>query len=243
MFKLTMKSKNRKTGNIPVSMSPKHTCPDACPMKNNGCYAALGPLNIQWQRYSKTSNVKQDYAEFISNVKALPNGQLWRHNQAGDLLMDAKHHDRINANAAMKLAKANTGKVGFTYTHYPILRSQASDNVGIASILANRKAIESMNRLGFTVNISANNLAHADVISDSNINAPIVSVVPINSPAKLTTPKGHKVIVCPSQTRSNVTCATCKLCANAKRKVIIGFRVHGVATNKMANIVNNWRIA
>jgi len=33
--------------------------------------------------------------------------------------------------------------------------------------------------------------------------------------------------VCPAQTREDVTCASCGLCAIPDRRVIIGFRAHG----------------
>jgi hypothetical protein len=35
------------------------------------------------------------------------------------------------------------------------------------------------------------------------------------------------IIVCPAQTRDDVTCETCGLCARADRAVIVGFRAHG----------------
>ena len=51
---LTLKSRNKKTGNIPVSTSGKHTCPDACPLKASGaCYAMGGPLGMFWTKVSK----------------------------------------------------------------------------------------------------------------------------------------------------------------------------------------------
>jgi hypothetical protein len=43
----------------------------------------------------------------------------------------------------------------------------------------------------------------------------------------VTTPEGRTIIVCPAQTREDITCATCGLCARADRRVIIGFRAHG----------------
>jgi hypothetical protein len=49
MFHLTLKSRNVKTGPIPVSTSTRKTCPDSCPFKNNGCYAESGPLAIHWK--------------------------------------------------------------------------------------------------------------------------------------------------------------------------------------------------
>jgi len=52
-------------------------------------------------------------------------------------------------------------------------------------------------------------------------------VVPIDTPEKTYTPEGRKIIVCPAQSRDDVTCKSCGLCARADRDAIIGFRAHG----------------
>jgi polyferredoxin len=49
----------------------------------------------------------------------------------------------------------------------------------------------------------------------------------MDTPEKTETPEGRTIIVCPAQTREDITCATCGLCARADRRVIIGFRAHG----------------
>lgn len=79
---LTAKSSNRKTGPIPVSTTTPDTCPDVCPFKNGGCYAKVVPLAIVWGNVERKGD---DWGTFCSKVAAMPDGQLWRHNQAGDL--------------------------------------------------------------------------------------------------------------------------------------------------------------
>src|SRR6516162_5607019 len=92
-YRLTLKSSNKKTGPIPVSTTESSSCPD-CPLKNNGCYAEQQPLLGIWQETDagqwhnkKTGKLHRAVTidEFCANVAALPEGQLWRHNQAGDL--------------------------------------------------------------------------------------------------------------------------------------------------------------
>lgn len=204
---LTRESANKKTGPIPVSTSPSLTCPDACPLKTKGCYAKSGPLGIHWRAVD--SGRGMEWGEFLAVVKALPSRQLWRHNQAGDL---PGIGDAIAPGPLAELAKANTGRRGFTYTHKP-------------PVGQNLRAIRGAVRAGFTVNLSANSLAHADVLAPLGL--PVCAIVPAGTPAKFSTPAGNRGVVCPAQLRDGVTCKTCGLCAVAGRKVIVGFLPHG----------------
>ena len=115
MYHLTRVSNNRKTGPIPVSTTTSDSCPPTCSLKGAGCYAEQGRLGIWW-RQVKTKGV--DLEAFAAQVKRLPKGQLWRHNQAGDL----PHTDgRIDVEALQRIVGANRGKRGFTYTHHSML--------------------------------------------------------------------------------------------------------------------------
>jgi hypothetical protein len=81
---ITMKSANVKTGPIPVSTSSADTCPGSCPFKKQGCYADSGPLALHWAKVTAGDRGMQ-WSEFCDVIAALPAGQLWRMNQAGDL--------------------------------------------------------------------------------------------------------------------------------------------------------------
>ncbi len=227
MFHLTRVSANAKTGPIPVSTSEKNTCPDACPLKKSGCYAATGKVNIHWLKVTRGER-GMGWGEFVQAIKHLPYGQFWRHNQAGDLPGD---NNAIDAKALGQLVDANKGKRGFTYTHKPTLDGQA-DN---AIVHTNRKAIANANAKGFTVNLSADNLAEADALAKQNI-GPVVTLLPSTQKATSYTPEGRKVIVCPAVTREYVTCATCQLCQKVDRSVIVGFPAHGLAFRKVSGI-------
>ena len=202
---LTLKSTNQKTGPIPVSTSPDSTCPPACPFMGEGCYADSGPLKIHWTQVSKGQR-GEPWAVFLSRVRSLPESQLWRHNQAGDL---PGAGNRIDAKQLGELANSNRGKRGFTYTHKPVV---ATAGVPSAVVQANRKAVKAAVKAGFTVNLSGNSLAHADRLSKTGL--PVATVVPPGAPSRFTTPAGNKVVVCPAQRSDTITCSTCRLCSS-----------------------------
>jgi hypothetical protein len=221
MIHLTLKSANIKTGPIPVSTSSADTCPDACPLKAGGCYAKSGPLGMHWQKV--TAGKRGDgLTPFVQAVRKLPAGQLWRHNQAGDL---PGVGDRINTRKLARIVSANKGRRGYTYTHKP------------PTLGNNSQAIKAANEAGFTVNLSGNSLSHADELKALNI-GPVVAIVPEDAPDKGTTPAGNRWIACPAQTRDDVTCASCKLCAVATRTVIVAFKAHGTSKRKATAIAN-----
>jgi len=217
-FAFARKSRNAKTGDIPVTTSDAKTCPDACPLKSSGaCYAKHGPLGMYWKKIN-AGQYASTWSHLLEQVKALPDGQLWRHNQAGDLPGD---NDAIDPVAIRELIEANRGKRGFTYTHKPVDDCHKE----------NRYLVRMANKLGFTVNLSADNLTEADDLKALN-SGPVVTVLPREAPQVSFTPNGHKVVVCPAQSRDDVSCKTCGLCAISTRDVIVGFLAHGVSAKK-----------
>lgn len=213
---LTMKSRNVKTGPIPVSTTAAQSCPTACPFNSGGgCYAASGPLALHWKKVSE-NRAGDTMGAFLNKIRALPAGQLWRHNQAGDL---AGAGDALDVNALDALVSANEGKRGFTYTHKPLAKR------------LEQLAIARANKRGFTINLSANSAAQADALADMKI-APVVCVLPADASENTKTPAGRKIVVCPATIRDGVSCATCKLCAVAQRDFIVGFPAHGTSKRK-----------
>jgi hypothetical protein len=216
---LTIKSKNKKTGPIPVSTTSADTCPDACPFKSNGCYADGYPLKGRWDEVTRGER-GGSFKAFLAQIAALPEGQLWRHNQAGDLPGDGVN---INPDDMGELVSSNSGKAGFTFTHY-------EPHVG-----SNAEIIADANRGGFTVNLSANNLAHADELAALDI-GPVAAVLPADfNGRKTTTPQGRLVAQCPA-TYNDTSCKDCGLCAKANRKVIVGFPAHGNSKRKASAV-------
>ena len=225
-YHLTPVSRNGKTGPIPVSTTSARTCPPTCPFNDEGgCYAETGPLALHWRQVTLgTRGTGLD--EFCAAIAALPEGQLWRHNQAGDLPGDGV---TIDASSLDKLAAANEAKRGFTYTHYDLTDAH------------NREAVRAANERGFTINASANHVGHADELAEAleGTGIPITVVLPEEAEqvASLRTPAGRKVVVCPAtRPGSEVTCATCALCHVRENRAIVGFPVHGTRKRKAEQV-------
>jgi hypothetical protein len=154
-------------------------------------------------------------------VSRFPKRQLWRHNQAGDL---AGKGDHIDAVALAELVAANKGRNGFTYTHKPPKGS-------------NLRAIKRANANGFTVNLSANGLRHADKLA--RLDLPVAVLLPKeveeSETCVLATPQGRHVTVCPGAYR-DMTCAECGLCQVRSRKTIVGLPAQRNARNIVSAI-------
>ena len=213
-YHMTRISGNKKTGPIPVTTSSRSTCP-TCPLKGNGCYAEGGPLRLHWDKVSNTER-GVSLKKLCSEISTLPKHQLWRWAQAGDLPGD---NDRIDVMAMAELVEANDRRQGFAFTHY-------DPRVG-----TNDVAIAGANARGFTVNLSANDLSHADELYALGV-GPVVVVLPIDQTKPTKTPAGHHVSVCPAAVRDDVTCASCGICAVPHRRAIIGFPAHGSGAKK-----------
>lgn len=217
MFKFVRKSANAKTGPIPVVYSSRSTCPDSCAHKGAGCYAESGPIAWQWRRVDAQG---VDLAQLCESIRTIPRGHLWRYGVAGDLPGSG---DSLDRQALDKIVKANKGRRGFAYTHK----------------LTDLDAIRSATRQGFTINVSADSVALADKYY--SLDLPVTVVVPRDVPEVTYTPEGVRIVVCPAQTRNDVTCQSCGLCAIADRPVIVGFRAHGSGAGKIEkrlNVVN-----
>jgi hypothetical protein len=87
---------------------------------------------------------------------------------------------------------------------------------------------------GFTVNLSGNNVEHADRLARTGL--PVATVVAPGAPARFLTPAGNKVVICPAQRSETTTCATCRLCSRADRGFMIGFLPHGTGAKKVSAV-------
>lgn len=216
----TLRSANVKTGPIPTSVTSANSCPTSCPFMGSGCYAESGPLALHWAKTS-TGERGMNWTEFCDMVRALPEGQLFRHNVAGDLPGLLGYSESIDPVLLGELVHANIGKRGFTYTHK-------------TNYVGNHFWIKAANNWGFTVNLSANNLEHADTLARLDI-GPVVTVLPVDAPKTTITPEGRTVVTCPATYLDNVSCATCQLCQR-QRSTIIGFPAHGTSKAKAQRV-------
>ena len=227
-FLITHKSGNRITGPIMITTSPRTTCPLACPFRKDGhsaeaglCYAEHGHLgHYIWSGLDKTRAGQMisgripvySFTQLREAITALPEGTLWRHNQAGDLPSDDMK--TIARDRLRQLVAANKGRRGFTYTHFDVVKNRA-----------NRATVREANADGFTINLSADTLAEADELADAEC-GPVTVVLSALQMENTITPAGRKVVICPARVRHDMTCATCGICAQ-QRKAIIGFPALG----------------
>ena len=214
-YHFTRISRNRKTGPIPVTTTSANSCPPTCGLRRNGCYAESGPLALHWRAVSQGAR-GTSFEELRQEISTLRRHALWRHNQAGDLTPSSP--GVIDARLLMKLAMANKGRRGFTYTHYP-------------PTPANQAAVGQANQLGFTVNLSAETLTQADSYAELRI-APVVVILPIGSHQPVRTPGGRHVVVCPASL-GNTDCLNCGICQRRDRVAVIGFPAHGARSKRV----------
>ncbi len=206
---------------MPVSMSERGTCPPSCSFYEAGCYADYGKLSIHWRGLS-AGKIGLAWSDFLDAVRGLPEGTLWRHNEAGDLPGPGQTLDRAKLFA---LVAANRDRRGFTYTH---LHAKAGH--------LEKRAIEKANRDGFTINLSADSPEEADALA-ATWKAPITVVLPHDAPDRgNVTPAGRMIVVCPAQT-VGVTCQECRLCAHPTRVGIVGFKAHGQFARHLPELV------
>lgn len=234
-FHITLKSENAKTGPIPVTTSPRQTCPDTCPYKDGPCYANSGPLRFHWDKVTNGSRkVLHTWDELLAVIRALHYKQLWRHNQAGDL----QHGNGYILDEELRaLARANKGRRGFTYTHHVLVGDSPRARM-------NRKAALEANRMGFTVNASCDSIDQAEQTWESGI--PAVVVTDGNRPKKFRTPRGYLVVQCPATYMDNMNCARCGLCQKQTTPVgggkevmrpIVAFPAHGNGKKQLLKIL------
>jgi hypothetical protein len=234
-------SQNAKTGAIPVSIIERGSCWPGCALYENGCYAESGALAMHWDRVSRGMR-GGSWLEFCAKIAALRPGRLWRYAQAGDL---PGYGAKIDGALLDELVAANTGKNTIAFTHKPVL---GDHHIAVE----NRRLIAAAVKAGFTVNLSADNAAHADRLAELRI-APVVIVLARAYARKAVrhrlkrrrdewaetisewrdrtaslpryTPAGRRIAICPA-TYSDATCKTCGACAHV-RDAVIGFPAHG----------------
>lgn len=207
------------------------SCPNDCPIKNNGCYASLGPINIIVRKLdTEAENISGEEvarAEAMAidssyDGESVPTDRYLRLHSAGDS-KTVKGSKLINS--AVKRWKARGGNKNgvWSYTH-------AWKNV-------NRKVWKDVSMLASVSNIEeakqAKKLGYAPAI--------IVNTHVSNKMYKLPG-SDIKWIPCPAQTFDTIACTDCKLCMNAdrlhKENYGIAFAVHGVAKEKAKRRLN-----
>ena len=212
---LTLKSKNGKTGEIPVSTTSRSSCSPSCPLiGDKGCYNEAGyHTRMHWDQITE-GNRGVSPLEFIQLVTKIKPGSLFRHNVGGDLWHSA---GVIRSDLLQKLSAATRHlKAAWTYTHH--LRSSH-----------NLTAIKLANNMGFTVNLSTEVRSEAAKLFKKGF--PVVCIVPKDAPPKFEV-DGVSFRQCPATFEGSPTqCKTCgggvPYCARDERRFVITFPTHG----------------
>ena len=228
---LVADSGNLKTGHMPVSTSDMSTCPERCAFLSI-CYANYGHTIYHWRTVPDRGTF---WAEFVKKIAALPKGQLWRHNEAGDL---PARNGRINAVKLRALVKANKGRRGFTYTHHELTE-------------ANVAAIRYANANGFTINVSCETVGQVDYVRALGL--PAVLATPKGEPVPSMTPNGNPLRICPAVTTAEarkagrdvrqIQCVNCGICYNHDRISSIVFPAHGPGAKRVGEAIFKVRLA
>jgi len=224
-----------------VSIIERASCWSGCALYEHGCYAETGALAMHWRRVSH-GPAGGSWSDFCGKIAAFRPGRLWRYAQAGDL---PGYGPKIDGALLRELVAANAGENAIAFTHKPVL---GDDPVATE----NRRLIAAAVRAGFTINLSADNPAHADRLAALGI-APVVTVLARayarhairhrfksrrddwaetigewrdrTAPLPRYTPAGRRIAICPA-TYSDATCKSCGACAHV-RDAVIGFPAHG----------------
>lgn len=211
-FIFVPRSGDEKTGPVAASYCPEDTCADRCPFKGRGCYADNFRVRATWDRCETPEALS--LVELTRKLEDLPTGRSYRHGIAGDL---PGHGDTIDYRAWDRIQGA-AGHLGpsWAYSHKPLA------------------ALRRLRPGPITVNVSADTPEQADDAIASGL--PACLVVPEDAGPSVT-PGGNRWIICPAQTRDDVTCATCLLCARPQRTVIVAFRAHGQGKRKLEQVL------
>lgn len=224
-------SGNRKiTGSKKVDStyaSVKGTCPNTCPMKNNGeCYAQLGPLGIHVLRLDKEVDglsilqIARSEAQAIdASYKAgpVPTGRDMRIHISGDCRSIGGA--RLINNAVGRWKKRG-GNAVWGYTH-------CWDHV-IKDIWSNVSMLASVDSTDEVQYARQNGYAPAIVVAEH------ISEKVYTLPGSDT-----KWIPCPAQSTKDhkVGCADCRICMNADKLYSdnygVAFAAHGVKKNSI----------
>ena len=153
MERLSFQEKGNRKTQIPTSKSSRSTCPSICPLIGK-CYPEGGYQKMWWDRVDRAGML---FVAFIAYLRRfLGVDQIWRHNEAGDLVK-RKGSEKINRTktlAVLSIARP------FTYTHHDVLGESSTaqwNRDTISTVHAKTRAV---------INLSANDPRHADDLLD-----------------------------------------------------------------------------
>jgi hypothetical protein len=197
------KSKDKKTGEIVASYSPKSSCPDSCSLKTGGCYAwGLFYLRNLGNKIEKgTINIKT-LKEALA--KRSPSAKIVRHRIAGDIVGDVAE----TLEECYQVKK--TGLINIGYTHaWREPESQPMKEFFRASCQNEEEVLEAR-KMGWATTLIVTSTAKRRKLA--------------NGETGYLCPARHGVVGKP-----DITCNTCTLCkvTDKTSDKTVMFKVHG----------------
>ncbi len=199
------RSENNKTGKISATYRGKTTCPATC-YAFKVCYAKTGVTNIAFMRAGLEKSIS-DVCQFTEWIASLPIGQKIRHHVSGDFVKDNNKLDREYIKGFIKAMAKRSDLQSWGYTH-----AWKSFKTNIF------KKLKSV-----TISASCDSISEIKTARDKGFDT--VVIMPVN--AKSGVYNNERVIICPNQSNSKITCEKCMLCFKKNRNFTVGFHVHG----------------
>ena len=218
-------SANKKTGHMPVTYRPMTTCPPDCVFLPSGpiggCYGT-GRIFAMADRRAMYLTIAQAISEIQKSRPTKARVKYLRDRVVGDVITPDMTMDRNYLQAISDVAR-HEGLIPFGYTH--------------AWRYFTRRDVQFIKRIGYVMNASCETVEDVEVAVSLGLLPTIVD----NDLPEGAIVAGYRVVTCPAQTRDEVTCASCGLCAKAQRKALVRFRIHGTARNKAIEAVEGRR--
>lgn len=200
-------SKDKKTGEVVASYSPKSSCPDTCTLKDGGCYAwGLFYLNILGKKIENGKLKIRTLKEALDSRKG--SSKIVRHRIAGDIVGDEE--------ATYEDCKVvdREGLINIGYTHaWREDESQILRDYFRASCQSEEEVLEAR-AMGWATTL----------------------IVPESfSGKRMKLANGETGYLCPARTgvagKPDITCNTCTLCKVSDKTVkkTVLFKAHGSA--------------
>lgn len=210
-------SKNGKTGIVSATYGPIKSCPDACPLKNNGCYAQLGNVFFTVKRLNKAVEENDASLENIAEFEAKEIDKLSGKNPLRlHVSGDCRTNEcaKILAAACERYTKKH-GQPVWTYTH--AWRDIDRSSWGKISVLASCETLEQCKEA------SAKGYATA-----------LLRPEPFQKTIK---ENGLRLVPCKELTKG-ISCTDCKLCFKDKAKDrVICFFPHGCKAKEVKKLL------
>ena len=202
-------SENAKLGPMSATYVSQATCPTSCPFLGKGCYAESKPTGFTTSKLndSPVTNPVEVAQLEAAEIKKLSGRFPLRVHVVGDV--GSPDAAKIVALAMIGHA-SRKGQPAWTYSH--AWKSVPRSFWGKAQVWASCETdadVEEAWRLGYAA----------------------CRVVPAHPDRKAYQLGDKKVLPCPHESRPEITCSDCLMCARTEhfleKKIVLGFRAHG----------------